>query len=375
MTKKLHILFLCSWYHSKVFPTNGDFIQRHAEAVSLLHKVSVLHIVSDSTISTSKIEFKKTNNVNTYIGYVKSTSNSFLKFFRFLKMYFLLLKKIGKFDLIHLNVLYPFGWFALHQKLIYKTPYIISEHWTGYHLPQAKNISFIEKSFSKYISKNAAFICPVSNDLKLSMQKFGLTGNYNPIPNVVDTDLFKPAMLNKEDEYSIVHISSLKNDHKNISGMLKAAKILESDLTNFTWTFIGGNGNEYKNEVLDLKFSSAKINFIDHLSQDELIPFLQKAKVFVLFSYYENLPCVILEAFSSGTPVISTNVGGISEYFPEEFGFFVPLNNSIELASKIKELYNQPINKSEEMHQYAKENFSKLVIAEKFTELYFKSIH
>jgi L-malate glycosyltransferase len=374
LSKKLHILFLCSWYPSKVLPTNGDFIQRHAEAVSLLHTVSVLHIVSNKNVLKSNIEEHFSTNLKTYIGYVKYTKNPLLKLIRFFKMYTSILKKVGFYDVIHLHVLFPFGIFALHQKYFKNKSFIISEHWTGYLLPQAKNISFVEKQLSKIISKKASFISPVSSHLKFSMQQLGLTGNYFPVPNVVDTALFKPVSK-KEDQFTIVHVSSLKNDHKNIFGMLKAAKILESKLGEFTWNFIGGNGGEFKNEIKNLEFSSANIHFIDHVSQEELAPFIQKAHVFVLFSNYENLPCVILESFSCGTPVISSDIGGISEYFPESFGSLVSANNIDELVEKITETHNKPINKSEEMHTYVIENFSKETIAKLLSELYTKTLN
>jgi len=374
LNKKLHILFLCGWYPSKEFPTNGDFIQRHAEAVSLKHKVSVLHIVSSNSINNSKIEKNSITNVDTYIGYVTKTTNPVLKLVRFYKMYITILKEIGCFDVVHLNSLFPFGIFALHLKAFKKKPYIISEHWTGYHFPLSKKISFIEKLVSKSIAKKASFISPVSTHLQISMQKFGLKGNYCPIPNVVDIDLFKPQ-TKKEKQFSILHISSLKNEHKNISGMLKAAKILEAEIPSFTWDFIGGNGNQYKDEIKNLGFTSANINFIDHLPQEKLVSYLQKAHVFILFSNYENLPCVILESFSCGTPVISTNVGGIAEYFPEGFGTFTSVNNPSELAQKIKKINDNPINKPEDMYKYAKENFSKEIIAKQFSEVYFKTLN
>lgn len=189
MNNKLHILFLCSWYPSKVLPTNGDFILRHAEAVSLEHTVSILHIVSDTAISKTKIDFKEINNVQTFIGYVKHTKNPILKSIRFFKVYTEIIKKIAPFDIIHLNVLFPFGLFALHQKFFRNIPYIITEHWTGYHKPLSNEISFIERFISKKITKKAAFVSPVSNNLKNAMIDFGLKGNYNTIPNVVDTNL------------------------------------------------------------------------------------------------------------------------------------------------------------------------------------------
>ena len=80
LNKQLHILFLCGWYPSRVLPTNGDFIQRHAEAVSMKHKVTVLHIITDENLAIKKqVEFAKINNIETYIGYVKKNKKSILK--------------------------------------------------------------------------------------------------------------------------------------------------------------------------------------------------------------------------------------------------------------------------------------------------------
>ena len=43
--KRHKILFISSWFPNKLEPTNGNFVQRHAEAVSLLHDVEVLHAI------------------------------------------------------------------------------------------------------------------------------------------------------------------------------------------------------------------------------------------------------------------------------------------------------------------------------------------
>jgi len=47
LKKKLHILFLSSWYPSHVSPSNGDFIQRHAEAIATKHNVTVIYVTTD----------------------------------------------------------------------------------------------------------------------------------------------------------------------------------------------------------------------------------------------------------------------------------------------------------------------------------------
>ena len=126
------------------------------------------------------------------------------------------------------------------KKSLKKKPFIISEHWTGYLTPQNQKISSIQKMLSKLITKNAAYICPVSNELEIAMQNFGLKGNYKPIGNVVDTTTFSKDS-EKKPEFTLIHVSSLNDMQKNISGMLRTAKELEEKIPHFTWRFYWWN--------------------------------------------------------------------------------------------------------------------------------------
>ena len=374
MKKKLHILFLCGWYPSNVLPKNGDFIMRHAKTVSAKHVVSVLHIISKPRISKTEIEVKKDNDLHTYIAYIKPSKNPFFKLYRFWFAYQALLKKIGGFDIVHLNKLYPFGLLALHLKKIKKLPYIISEHWTGYHLKEKKSLPWLEQILSKKITANASFVCPVSSDLKNSMLKSGLRGNYQIIPNVVNTTLFKPTLKTSK-VFTITHISSLLDKHKNISGMLRVAKQLEDCIDSFQWNFIGGTEGQFKNLIKNLDFKKNQVCFIDHIDHKKVPGFLNASDVFILFSNYENLPCVILEAFSCGVSVIATKVGGIQEFFPNEFGFLIDKKNEQQLLDKIISLYKEPKNQQPIMHQYAIDNFSIEKICDSFTKLYREALN
>lgn len=374
MKKKLHILFLCGWYPSDVLPKNGDFIMRHAKTVSAMHTVSVLHIISKPRISKTEIEVEKDNNLRTYIAYTKPSKNPFLKLYRFWFAYQALLKEIGGFDIVHLNKLYPFGLLALHLKKIKKLPYIISEHWTGYHLKEKKSLPWLEQILSKKITANASFVSPVSSDLKNSMLKSGLRGNYQIIPNVVNTTLFKPTLKTSK-VFTITHISSLLDKHKNISGMLRVAKQLEDCIDSFQWNFIGGTEGQFKNLIKNLDFKKNQVCFIDHIDHKKVPGFLNASDVFILFSNYENLPCVILEAFSCGVSVIATKVGGIQEFFPNEFGFLIDKKNEQQLLDKIISLYKEPKNQQPIMHQYAIDNFSSEKICDSFTKLYREALN
>lgn len=370
MTKKLHVLFINGWYPSRVLPTNGDFIQRHAEAVALQHQVTSIHVISDLN-NTHKIHITDitVNGVRTLIGYVKSSNNSLIRFFRFYTAYKNILKRVNHYDIIHVNELYPVGIIALFLKYFKNKSYIISEHWTGYQ--QLKKFNFLRKKLSVLITKNASFICPVSNDLAVSMQSLGLKGTYKRIPNVVDTFIFKPI-----DSYpkifTMVHISNMLNDHKNVIGILEVLADLKKEKAEFQFKLIGENSSQYKAKVRELKMEN-EVEFIDHIPHSKIPFFIQNAHLLVMFSNYENLPCVILESFACGTPVIATDVGGISEFFPDEFGYLIPKKNKELLKSTILKIYNSnnSIDKKK-MHQYAKSNFSPEIIGKNFSELYKK---
>ena len=56
----------------------------------------------------------------------------------------------------------------------------------------------------------------------------------------------------------------------------------------------------------------------------------------VMFSRYENLPCVILEALCCGLPVISTDVGGISEIINNSNGILIESEDKTALSNALE---------------------------------------
>ena len=124
--------------------------------------------------------------------------------------------------------------------------------------------------------------------------------------------------------------------------------------------------------LMNLVSTHKKIEFMNHVPHKEIAEELRNSNLFVLFSNYENLPCVILESFSCGVPVISTNTGGISEYFPDNFGKLIDIKEEQKLKEEILNFYNKKYNiaTKEEMHNYVKSLFGEEAIAKAFTNLY-----
>lgn len=373
---KLHILFLCGWFPSKISPNNGDFIERHAEAVATKHRVTVLHIVTDRFL-TKEIEIisDEKNNVISHIAYLKETKNTLKKMHLYRKGFFLLLKKIDDFDMVHLNEIYPFGLFSLYLKWFQKKPFIISEHWTGFLKSSTIKIGFLKKLISKYIVKNSDAICNVSDFLTKNMKQLGFKGNFITVPNVVNTQLFIPKKK-KENHLKLVHVSSLKDAHKNIKGMLRVAKLLDDQIVFFEWKFIGNDGKDYLNYIKELKIKNGKISFLEHRTQKELTTNLQEANICISFSNYETFGIVIPEAIACGTPVIATETGIGAEFKNIDFCKVIPIKDEEKLLQEILNYKTTFANlDTNRMHHFIDQQFSRDVICDKFSLLYYQTLN
>ena len=110
-------------------------------------------------------------------------------------------------------------------------------------------------------------------------------------------------------------------------------------------------------ELLSLKFS----NRLGAVSYTHL----------VLPSEWENMPCVIIEAMSSGLPVVSTNVGGIPEIINDEVGVLVPPKNSVRLVKALDSILNNlPSFSRERIVELARERYSYEAVGEVLNNLY-----
>jgi L-malate glycosyltransferase len=375
--KKLHVLFLNSWYPSRVLPTNGDFIQRHAECVALYHDVTAVHVITDPRMDEKRLSIEDftENNVQTHIAYLPKTKNLLMKWWTYIRAFFVILKKVGSYDVIHLNHIYPAGLITLILAVLKGKRYIISEHWTFYHEDFRKMIKPTEKYISTVVCRQASFICPVSDELADSMKSFGLKGKYIRVPNVVDTKLFKPAAKEKSPILKLLHVSNMNDMQKNISGMLNVVARLQSEGEPFEMVMIGNNAENFRAKAKDLGIRDSTLTLINQIPHEDLITHFQQADLFIMFSEDENLPCVILESFACGTPVISTDVGGIAEYFPSSFGRLIPCDDEQALHKAILDRKdNKSIAGREEMHEYAKKHFSPESIATQFSNIYYKAI-
>jgi len=378
-SQKKHIVFLPRWYPNKTDPMWGIFVKKHAEAASRKNMISVLYLAPlDQPNAKTEIAESKEGNLYTLYIYFKKPRNSILYFFRFLSLFFWGIRKINKtrkIDLLHIHILSRMGLLAYLYKLVSGTPYVITEHWSRY-LPSVNTFKGNTRlALTRLIVRRAKAVLPVTKDLSNAMQSFGLkNSHYTIVPNVVDEFFFTPKMIKKKNQNKrIIHVSTFEDRSKNISGIINGIKQLLEYRQDFTMIFIGEGMDFEKMKSLKatLNIKDAHIQFLGLLEGAKLVNEYIQADFMLINSKYENMPVVINEAFACGLPVLSTNVGGISEHLDNSRGRLMPVNDSKAFIQNFNWMLDHCHDfDSDNIRKYAIEHFSYEKIAEELDTIY-----
>lgn len=367
-----NVLFLSSWYPSRVHTTLGNFVRYHALAASKYNTINVLYIVADDNVKDYEIKYFQDEELKTTIVYFKRGFFKYLNYFiAFTKGFqFLLKKKKIKFDIVHMNIMHPGIWQALYLKWIYKIPYIVSENWHGFQDLAKYNLCFLEMMLIKLGFRFSSVISPVSQQLKNCMINANYKAEYKIIPNVVDTDKFHLGEKDDDNKnFTFLHVSTLDDSIKNVSGIIDAFEKIKHQ--NIELKIIGDGPTDWIVKKISTLKTKNTILVESEKTHDQIAKEMQKADVFVLFSNIENLPLVLIESISSGTPFIATKVGGVPELFNNEMGRLVDARDIDQLLYEMNFMIENPnFFNSFSIRSYAIKNYSNEEVGKKFNDLY-----
>ena len=177
----------------------------------------------------------------------------------------------------------------------------------------------------RYVTKENVFICP--NGIPEATQAKDTSKRNDSIPH-------------------ILFLSNLLID-KGVFTLLDACKLLKEKGITFICDFIGGeskdiNADSFQTEV---KKRELEQNVFYHGKRfgAEKEEFFGKTDLFVLPTYDECFPLVLLEAMQHHIACIASNEGGIPDIIDEgKTGFIVEKKNARQLADRIRYLIEHP---------------------------------
>lgn len=350
-TSRVKVLFLASWYPSEEHPTLGNFIQKHAEAIAINNNPFVLYVCSSERVKNSKVERKTINNVDTTIVYYPKVTTKipllkhYLKYKRYIQSCYKGYESINeKFDLVHVNIAYPAGLFALILKQRFNLKYVLTEQWTGYlsFKNDFKKLNRLIKWQHQKIFKQASEVVVVSESLGQSLIEKGLTNNFKVIPNVVNPDYFYPKDSEKESSVPhFIHISTFDDQHKNISGMLRVFKKFEKEKKKFKLLLVAEGDKDHVVSFINKSgVDKKKVEINMNQTANQIGELIRRSNCLVLFSNYETFSVVLAEAWACNVPAVYAKCGGLTELNDKDLGFQITKKNEEELYSKICLLFS-----------------------------------
>jgi glycosyltransferase involved in cell wall biosynthesis len=167
------------------------------------------------------------------------------------------------------------------------------------------------------------------------------------IYNGVDEKLFvkqddRPAMpADVRKERPCIGIVGRLTPQKGVSDLLQAVAILNQEQP-INLLVIGDGPLREELEATAVRLGiKARTNFFG--VRDDVLAILANLDIFVLPSYWEGFPTVILEAMSQNVPVIASDVSGSRELVQNgETGLLIPTGSPAQLAKAIRTLLDNP---------------------------------
>jgi Glycosyltransferase len=162
------------------------------------------------------------------------------------------------------------------------------------------------------------------------------------VPNIVDLEQLK-FRKRLPVQPRILTTRSLEKIY-NTECVIKAFKIIHE---HFPESELGIAGDGSRRTVLEQLVTALGLNdsitFYGVVDHEKIPEIYDQYDIYVNVSSVDNLPGVILEAYASGLPVVSTNAGGIP-YMVEDgaTGLLVDLDDHNDLAAKVIHLIENP---------------------------------
>ncbi len=273
-----------------------------------------------------------------------------------------------RLDILHVHYAVPHATAALLAKDIAKEeripfPHVVTTlHGTDITLlARDKNIMPV----IKYSIESSCGVTAVSESLKrdtekvLGSKKIEVIHNfYSPKKPTKSRRVMRKNLGVKDTDFLAIHLSNMR-PVKRIPDLLTIMALVKNEPRIKLLLLAGGNVEQYEPLIKKLGIGKQLIvrkNILD------IENYISASDVGIYTSEDESFGMGILETMAYGKPVLSTNVGGISEFMQDaKTGFLFKLGDTKGFAKKLVELSHNPtlVTKlGDQAHLRATQDFS-----------------
>lgn len=199
---------------------------------------------------------------------------------------------------------------------------------------------------------SAVDVC-IGRQVAVAMLEAGVAGprKVRVVPNGVDTSRFHPAPMDREPSWSAWGFAEERwvfgfvgrlEPQKDVPNLLAAARVLQDRGASVGFVVIGDGSSR---RALEAEAASLQVETTVHFAGSlEAVPeALRSLDALMLPSAWEGLPLALLEAMSTGLPVVATRVGAVPDLVRDGVGgVLVPPSDPRALAEAVMALVSDP---------------------------------
>jgi len=170
-------------------------------------------------------------------------------------------------------------------------------------------------------------------------RRFGIEASV--IPNIVDLERFRfrdraplgPRLVSTRNFDALY----------NVAATLRAFRLVQARWPEATLTLVGGGPQELELRALAAALGLRHVTFAGRVQPDQVAGFYAGHDIYVQSPDIDNMPTSVIEAFASGLPVVSTDVGGVPAIVTHErHGLLAPAGDHEMLAAHVLRLLDDP---------------------------------
>lgn len=189
--------------------------------------------------------------------------------------------------------------------------------------------------------QQALFAICISHYCRSQAMLFSAPTEWNKLHIIhcgIDLDRYQPV-THKPNQKRLLYIGRL-SAAKGVPILLQAVAAVTLQHPDLHLTIVGDGPDRQSLERQASQLGiSDRLKFVGYQSQDAVCGYLQACDIFVLPSFAEGLPIVLMEAMATGLPVIATAIAAISELVEDGVnGYLVPPGAAEPLAQRLDQL-------------------------------------
>ncbi len=225
---------------------------------------------------------------------------------------------------------------------------------------QSKHIvSFITKPLYKLgLSKAKTVFVQNTDNLSFLQKKRMVTDNYHLLPGSgVNLNRFSYIPYPEDDEYLRLLVVGRITRDKGIGEILSAARMLQARGKKVVIRLLGYYDEDYQAEV-EAAVRECSVEYCGY--QEDIRPYLADCHAVLHASYHEGMANALLEAASTGRPILATRIPGCREAFDEGVsGFGFDVKSPESLCATVEKFIALPREVREEMGRRGREKMER----------------